>query len=189
VQSADSHDQYRSPGDDQVYGITTAETSHTEDITRRQKQYILTMLIRVVSIVVVVFVPGISWPVKIGLCVAATIIPYVAVIRANGGPTPDRDPTNLMIGPPQRAALGSAQPGLPAGTASEEYLRGEYVSGERAHGECADGERAFEEPSDVGHMGQSEVSQNSMKMGADTGAGPAARPVVDQGADQAAQPR
>jgi hypothetical protein len=189
VQSADSHDQHRPPGDDQVYGITTAETSHTADISRRQKQYILTMLIRVVSIVVVVFVPGISWPVKIGLCVVATIIPYVAVIRANGGPTPEKDPTNLMIGPPQRGALGSAQPGLPGGAASEEYLHGEYVSGEHAHGEYADGERVFVEPSDIGHMDQSEVSQSSTKSGAESGVGPAARPVVDQGADQPAQPR
>ena len=189
MQSAEGHDQHRSSGDEQVYGITTAETSHTEDITRRQKQYIVTMLIRVVSIVVVVFVPGISWPVKIGLCLAATIIPYVAVIRANGGPTPERDPTNLMIGPPERAALGSAQPGLPGGAASAEYLRGEYTSGESAHGEYADGGPVFAEPSDIGHMDQSEVSQSSMKMGPEPGARPAARPVVDQSADQPAQPR
>jgi hypothetical protein len=100
-------------GHEPVYGITTAEQSHTDEITRRQKQYILTMLIRVVSIVVVVAVPGISWPIKILLCGVATVIPYIAVVRANGGPTPEKDPTNLLLAPPDKPALGHEQPGLP----------------------------------------------------------------------------
>ena len=173
MQSPDSHDPYpgeqpgherpdpdrpaadhpRTFGEEQVYGITTADTSHTADITRRQKQYILTMLVRVVSIAVVVFVPGISWPVKIGLCLVATIIPYVAVVRANGGPTREKDPTNLMIGPPLRGALGSAQPGLPggAGTGPEEYLRGEYVRGESVPGPDPGDGTAPGGASDIGH--------------------------------------
>jgi Protein of unknown function (DUF3099) len=109
-------------GQEPVYGITTAEQSHTDEITRRQKQYILTMLIRVVSIVVVVAVPGISWPIKILLCGVATVIPYIAVVRANGGPAPDSDPTNLLLAPPDKPALEHEQLGLP-GT-------GPVVSGE-----------------------------------------------------------
>ena len=109
-------------GQEPVYGITTAEQSHTDEITRRQKQYILTMLIRVVSIVVVVAVPGISWPIKILLCGVATVIPYIAVVRANGGPVPDKDPTNLLLAPPDKPALEHEQLGLP-GT-------GPVVSGE-----------------------------------------------------------
>jgi hypothetical protein len=100
---------------DPVYGITTAEQSHTDDISRRQKQYILTMLVRVVSIVVVVCVPGISWQIKILLCLVATVIPYIAVVRANGGPAQEKDPTNLLLAPPGKQALGSEQPGLPSG--------------------------------------------------------------------------
>jgi len=126
------HERRQHPhDDDQVYGITTAETSHTQEITRRQKQYILTMLVRVVSIVVVVAVPGISWQIKIGLCLVATIIPYVAVVRANGGPTPQKDPTNLMLGQPSQGELGSAQQGLPgpggAGGGAQDFIVGERV--------------------------------------------------------------
>ena len=109
-----------------MYGITTAETSHTQEITRRQKQYILTMLVRVVSIIVVVSVPGISWPLKIGLCVVATIIPYVAVVRANGGPSREKDPTNLMLGPRQ-GELGAAQRGLPGPGERQDFIVGEWV--------------------------------------------------------------
>ncbi len=134
--SGNREDQEHWPqGEDQVYGITTAETSHTQEITRRQKQYILTMLVRVVSIIVVVCVPGISWPIKIGLCLVATIIPYVAVVRANGGPTPEKDPTNLLVGPPPREELGAAQRGLPRAGEQPGFIKGDFfVKGEDAHG-------------------------------------------------------
>lgn len=122
--------------EDLVYGITTAETSHTQEITRRQKQYILTMLVRVVSIIIVVTVPGISWPIKIGLCLVATVIPYVAVVRANGGPTPEKDPTNLMLGRPRQGELGSAQQGLPGpdGAAGPGGAQ-DFIVGERVYRE------------------------------------------------------
>jgi hypothetical protein len=120
-------DAERRPADeDRVYGITTAETSHMQEITRRQKQYILTMLVRVVSIIVVVVVPGISWPVKIGLCLVATIIPYVAVVRANGGLNQEKDPTNLMLGP-RHGELGPADRGLPEAGERQDFIVGERV--------------------------------------------------------------
>jgi hypothetical protein len=169
VQSADGYDDHghRPQDEERVYGITTAETSHMQDIARRQKQYILTMLVRIVSIVVVVCVPGISWVIKIGLCLVATVIPYIAVVRANGGPAQDRDPTNLLIGGPPRDALGSAQPGLPR-SGADDYVQGEYVRSEYG-------------ASDVGHTGGRQDSQGSTSS-ADAAAG-SARP--DSGADQA----
>ena len=124
--------------DEQVYGITTADEGLSADLRRRQKQYILSMLFRAVSVAVVVFIPGIVWPVKIGLCVVATIIPYVAVVRANGRPPRDAQPTNLLIGPPQRPELEDEDPGLPAGP---RVVPGEaWVSGSRAADEAGPAE-------------------------------------------------
>lgn len=118
-----------------MYGITTAETSHTDQITRRQKQYILTMLVRVVSILVVVCVPAFSWPVKVGLCLLAAIIPYVAVVRANAGSGPEKDPTNLLVGPPPRDELGAAQRGLPQAGEQTGFIKAEFfVKDESANG-------------------------------------------------------
>ncbi|HEU5332023.1 MAG TPA: DUF3099 domain-containing protein [Actinocrinis sp.] len=129
---------------DPVYGITTADQSHTDDVSRRQKQYILTMLVRVVSIVVVVVVPGISWQIKVLLCLVATVIPYIAVVRANGGPMPEKDPTNLLISPPQQPSLEWEQRGLPgAGT----VINGEAdEAAEAADTEGADEGSAADEP-------------------------------------------
>jgi hypothetical protein len=130
-----------------VYGITTAEQSHTEDITRRQKQYILTMLVRVVSIVVVVAVPVLSWPIKIVLVAVAALIPYFAVVRANGGPPPEKDPTNLLLAAPQRPALHWEQHGLPG---SGPVVDGESGGESDAHGTA--------EPGDADRAGEAGVS-------------------------------
>jgi hypothetical protein len=126
--------EHRPHDEDEVYGITTAETSRTEEITRRQRQYVVTMLVRAVAVVVVVLVPGISWPIKIGLCLAATIIPYVAVVRANGGPAQEKGPTNLVLAPP-REELGSAQRGLPGSGEQTGFIKGDFfVKDEQAYG-------------------------------------------------------
>jgi Protein of unknown function (DUF3099) len=90
---------------DPSYGITTAESSQLDDIARRQRQYAFTMLFRIVAILVVVFVPGLTVMERVLLGIVATVIPYFAVIRANAGPDTAADPTNLMIGAPQQVAL------------------------------------------------------------------------------------
>lgn len=88
-----------------AYGITTADGSHLDDVAKRQRQYAATMAFRVVAIIVVVFVPGLTIMERVILGLVATIIPYVAVIRANGGPAQDAAPTNLMLGAPRQNEL------------------------------------------------------------------------------------
>lgn len=87
------------------YGITTADSSHLSDISKRQRQYVYTMLFRVVAILVVVLVPGLTLMVRVVLGLVATVIPYVAVVRANGGPDRGEAPTNLMVGGPRQTQL------------------------------------------------------------------------------------
>jgi Protein of unknown function (DUF3099) len=97
-----------------AYGITTADHSHLDDVSRRQKQYAATMAFRVVAILVVVFVPGLTIMERVILGLVATVIPYVAVIRANGAPTQDAAPTNLMIGAPRQNELPKADRSIAA---------------------------------------------------------------------------
>jgi hypothetical protein len=126
---------------DPVYGITTAQQSHTEDITRRQKQYIVTMLFRVASIVVVVWVPGLSVLERVILGLVATIIPFFAVIRANGGPMAESDPTNLLLGAPEQQAIGKVQTGLPG---SGPIFQDRGTATGQDHAGVPDGERPTE---------------------------------------------
>ena len=120
--AAEKHPRQHDP----VYGITTAEESLSADIARRQKQYLLTMGFRVVAIVVVVWVPWLNWPTKIALGVVATIIPFIAVVRANGAPAPEHDPTNLLLSPPGPRQIEGRDTSLPA---AEEVYRADPWDG------------------------------------------------------------
>jgi hypothetical protein len=60
--------------------ITTAPTSHHDDIVRRRRRYAISMAIRTVCFIGAVVADGwLRWM----LVVAAFILPYVAVIMAN----------------------------------------------------------------------------------------------------------
>jgi hypothetical protein len=148
-------------GENRVYGITTAETSHSVDIARRQKQYVLTMLARIVGLVVLVLVPGISWPVKVVLGLAVTIIPYVAVVRANGGPGRGHAPTNLLVGPARHDELGPGQQGLPGGPGIGEPQGDPPRDDTPRGGGHVAGERATPPSSDSGHTADTGASQSS----------------------------
>ena len=98
------------PSGDPV-SITTARPPLTDDLGRRQRRYLLQMSVRVVCFVAAVLVWGkVPVVVCIALMVAATVLPYVAVLAANAagqrrgtltpttarllpaGPPPDQEP-------------------------------------------------------------------------------------------------
>jgi Protein of unknown function (DUF3099) len=112
--------------DASVYGITTADEPLSADIARRQKQYLISMAFRLVAIAVVVWVPGVSLPIRLVLGVVATVIPFFAVVSANGAPTPDHQSTNLLLAPPGPAALEGRGSVLGPG---EEFVTGDFVAG------------------------------------------------------------
>lgn len=65
-----------------VLAITNAAVPHSEDMRHRMKQYALTMGIRMVCLALIFVVDG--W-FKIIPVVGAVVLPWVAVIIANGG--------------------------------------------------------------------------------------------------------
>ena len=68
--------------------ITTAGTSHEADIARRQRRYVLQMLVRCLCFIgaVIAGVAQVNWLWPI-LMVAAVLLPYVAVVGANASDT------------------------------------------------------------------------------------------------------
>jgi hypothetical protein len=79
-------------GRSQVHLVTQAQRSRSDDINYRQRRYLLMMGIRAVCFViaVVMFVNHLGWLTVIP-AVGAIIIPYFAVVFANGG----REPNNV----------------------------------------------------------------------------------------------
>jgi hypothetical protein len=74
---------------DRAQLVTEARRSLSEDIAYRQRRYLIMMGIRTVSfaaaVALFVYVPGFFWAIP---AVGAIIIPYFAVIFANGGREP-----------------------------------------------------------------------------------------------------
>ncbi|MFJ9777388.1 DUF3099 domain-containing protein [Kitasatospora sp. NPDC101157] len=110
----------KSAEDGQVYRITGARSSLTEDVRGRQRRYVISMLIRTLCVLLAVAL----WDVQRWLAFAAlaggVLLPYFAVLVANAGR--ERAPslpstfdfpseTPLMLGPG-----GTGGAGAPAGT-------------------------------------------------------------------------
>jgi Protein of unknown function (DUF3099) len=73
-----------------VHLVTQARRPKSEDISYRQRRYLLMMGVRAACFVVamVMFVNHLGWLAAIPI-VGAIIIPYFAVVFANGGREPD----------------------------------------------------------------------------------------------------
>jgi Protein of unknown function (DUF3099) len=101
-------------GRSQVHVVTQARRSLSDDISFRQRRYLLMMGIRAVCFViaVVMFVNHLGWLVVIPI-LAAIFIPYFAVVFANGG----REPSNTRGFMEYRPNLPTTRD--PAGPSSE----------------------------------------------------------------------
>ncbi len=74
----------------QVHLVTQARRPMSEDIRYRQQRYLIMMGIRTLcfAVAVIMFANHLGWLVLIP-AVGAILIPYIAVIFANGGREPD----------------------------------------------------------------------------------------------------
>jgi len=105
----------------QVHLVTQARRPMSEDIRYRQHRYLIMMAIRTIcfAIAIVLFVAHLKWLILIP-AVGAIIIPYIAVIFANGGREPDNTRGFLehrprLSTPTSLARRGTAGPGADPG--------------------------------------------------------------------------
>ncbi|WP_109509461.1 DUF3099 domain-containing protein [Nocardioides speluncae] len=85
----------RDERDDAPVRITTAAPSRAEDIAKRQRRYVISMVIRTLCFVAAVVV-GPGW-LRWVLVAAALFLPYVAVVMANAVNSRDEE-FNLVSG-------------------------------------------------------------------------------------------
>ena len=110
---------------EQVHLVTQARRPMSEDIRYRQHRYLILMGIRTLcfAIAIVLFVAHLRWLILIP-AVGAMVIPYIAVIFANGGREPDNtrgflEHRSRLSAPSMSSALAHrdpARPGGPSGT-------------------------------------------------------------------------
>ncbi len=70
-----------------VFNITSAQRSLSNEQNGRTRRYLVSMGIRTVCVIAAIFVPG--WP-RLVLIAAAVTLPYLAVVIANGGRENDK---------------------------------------------------------------------------------------------------
>jgi len=83
----------------QVTLVTSAGRSHSDDITLRQKRYVMTQSVRIVCVVLAAFLPvAVEWK---GLLIAgAVLLPWFGVVMANAGPTVARTRQSALVDRP-----------------------------------------------------------------------------------------
>ena len=94
-----------------VHVVTQARRSLSDDISYRQRRYLLMMSIRAVCFVIAIclYVNHFGWLAAIP-AVGAIFIPYFAVVFANGGREPDNTRGFMEYRPNLPAARDSADP-------------------------------------------------------------------------------
>ncbi|MBG6181020.1 DUF3099 domain-containing protein [Arthrobacter sp. CAN_A1] len=122
-----------------VHSITDARNPHSDEIRGRMIKYSISMGIRLVCIVLVFFVEGwLQWVMIAG----AVVLPYFAVIFANGGSdTSDLPHSQSLI---DNVPLTALEPPRPAESPepADDILQGEIIDDDPVTGSGGDTHRA-----------------------------------------------
>lgn len=95
----------------EVHSITSAQARHSTDVDHRFKSYALKMFLRIVFIVLGIFAHGwLMW----ACFIAAAVVPWVAVVEANGNHRAENNDFSAYLTPKQRLMLESAADNEPA---------------------------------------------------------------------------
>lgn len=100
--------------------ITGAAQGRSADASRRQRNYLIMMGIRMLCFVGLIFVPGNFKWVLLG---GAVVLPYIAVLVVNQGDQRTHTTSAPAVAPDERAPVADA----PAVTAAPEVIEGEVV--------------------------------------------------------------
>ncbi|MFW6689617.1 DUF3099 domain-containing protein [Streptomyces sp. MAR4 CNX-425] len=106
-------------GDAAVFRITGARQSLDDDVRGRQRRYVISMIVRAVSVVAAALLWNVERHIAIVALVLGMFIPYFAVVIANAGRENVRSlpstfavtPPRTVIAPPPRTARAPETPG------------------------------------------------------------------------------
>jgi hypothetical protein len=93
--------------------VSAARISHTDDITLRQRRYVITQSVRIACVVLATMLPvSLFW--KGVFMLGAVALPWFGVVMANAGPTVSRRKKTSLVERPASAepcASPSSRPG------------------------------------------------------------------------------
>ena len=133
---ADRRHKYRhtAPSPD-VHAITNAAVAHSDEMRQRMIKYAITMGIRMVCLVLIFAFDG--WY-RLVPVVGAVVLPWVAVMIANGGADISHQETVELLDDAPLYAVGAGNPdGVDAEASKADLLTGEIIPDEEASPETA----------------------------------------------------
>jgi hypothetical protein len=89
----------------QVFRITGARQGLAEDVGGRQRRYVISMLIRTLSVILAATLWNVQRPVAVVALVLGVLLPYVAVVIANAGRENAPGLPSTILTTPARPAL------------------------------------------------------------------------------------
>ncbi|WP_329389315.1 DUF3099 domain-containing protein [Streptomyces sp. NBC_01716] len=106
----------RKQGSTEVFRITGARRGLDEDVRGRQRRYVISMLVRTLAVILAVALWNVERYVAIGCLVLGVLLPYVAVVIANGGRENAGSLPSTHLPPPARPMIAPAP--VPGGAES-----------------------------------------------------------------------
>ncbi|MFI6081929.1 DUF3099 domain-containing protein [Streptomyces sp. NPDC051217] len=100
----------------EVFRITGARRGLDEDVRSRQRRYVISMLVRTLAVILAVALWNVERYVAIGCLVLGVLLPYVAVVIANGGRENAGSLPSTHLPPPARPMIAPAT--VPGGAES-----------------------------------------------------------------------
>ncbi|MEU9109099.1 DUF3099 domain-containing protein [Streptomyces xanthophaeus] len=91
----------------EVFRITGARMGLAEDVRGRQRRYVISMVIRTLSVIATVVLWNVERHVAVVTLVAGALLPYVAVVIANAGRESTPSLPSHFVPAPVRPALGA----------------------------------------------------------------------------------
>ncbi|GGZ91112.1 membrane protein [Streptomyces spiroverticillatus] len=90
----------------EVVRITGARQGLAEDVRGRQRRYVISMAIRTVAVILAAVLWNVERPVAIVALALGVLLPYVAVVIANGGRENAKPLPSTFVPAPVRPAIG-----------------------------------------------------------------------------------
>lgn len=89
----------------EVFRITGARRGLADDMRGRQRRYVISMSVRTLAVIATVVLWNVQRPVAIVTLVLGVLLPYVAVVIANGGRENATSLPSAFIAPPTRTMI------------------------------------------------------------------------------------
>ncbi|GAA3179545.1 MULTISPECIES: DUF3099 domain-containing protein [Streptomyces] len=118
-------------GNAQVFRITGARAGLQEDVRGRQRRYVISMIVRTISVILAATLWNVERHVAVVALVLGAVLPYIAVVIANAGRENAPSLPSTFVTTPMRPMITPPRTNDGSAESDTEDVASEAVSGVR----------------------------------------------------------